>query len=140
MKLRTVLATAQSSSELCLLLNVAMAWQHPQPWQSIVSPYKFTCLISSQVFQCCWRSALCNTRVSVRAFGKSFVLSMLRLRDLMPFKHCRRLLLLSAKLLLPHAHFHCLLAILCRGIPPPLHSCPSGINISRLAKHFCSSC
>lgn len=101
-------------------LNVAVAWQHPQPWQGIIAPCKFTSLIFSQVFQAC----RCNTQVSVRAFGKLFVLSMLTLRDLMPFKPCRRLLLFPAKLLLPHAHFHCLLPVLCRGVPPPPCSCP----------------
>lgn len=71
-----------------------------------------------------------------------FVFSMLRLRNLMLVKPCRRLLLFSAKLLLPHAHFHCLLTILCRGIPRPPHSCPSGrpISDSKLAKYFHSSC
>lgn len=51
-KLRSVLATAQSCSELCLLLNVAMAWQHPQPWQSSIAPCKMTCLIFSQNMLC----------------------------------------------------------------------------------------
>lgn len=141
MKLWTVLATAQSSSELCLLLNVAMAWGHPRSWQSSVAVCKFTRLIFRQVFQRCQRSTLCNSQVGVRAFGRSFVLSVLRLRDLMPFKPCRRLVLFSAKLLLPHTHFHSFNNPLQRDSPTSA-SCPSGrpINISKLAKHFCSSC
>lgn len=132
-----------------------MAWEHPRPWQSTVAACKFTCLIFRQVFQRCQRSTLCNSQVGVRAFGKSFVLSVLRLRDLMPFKPCRRLVLFSAKLLLPHTYFHCLLTILCRGIPPPLlpvplvdpstspnwpsTSVPHAVLLF-LMLHFCSSC
>lgn len=51
-KLWSVLAIAQSCSELCLLLNVAAAWQHPQPWQSAIAPCKMTCLIFSQNMLC----------------------------------------------------------------------------------------
>lgn len=134
--------------KLCLLLHVAMAWQHPQPQQSTITPCKMTCLIfdpEHAVLQCCQWRALCNSQTSFRTFGKSFMLSILRLRNLMPLRLCRRLLLFSvncfSRLLLPHTHFHHLLTILCSGIPPPPRSCPSGrlISIFKLAKHFCSS-
>lgn len=55
------------------------------------------------VRQCCQWSALCNSQTHFGAFGKSFVLSALRLRDLMPLRLSRRLLLLSVKLLLQAA-------------------------------------
>lgn len=68
-------------------------------------------------------SALCNCQSRFRAFGKSFVLSILRLRSLIPFRLCRRLLPFFvnfhyfSRLLLPHTHFHCLLTSPTEGFP-----------------------
>lgn len=79
-----------------------MAWQHPQPWQSTITPCKMTCLIfhpEHVALQCCQWSALCNSQTSLGAFGKSFLLSTLTSRDLMPSRLCRSLLLLAVKLL-----------------------------------------